>query len=335
MIGLVALLFVLGPLIEVLEPFWLNILSRILIFGLFAISLDLVFGYTGLPSLGHAAMFGVGGYTVALLMPGVTQNLLVVLALAAFTSGAVALVIGWFSVRGKELFFAFLTLAFAQPLYIAAFNDLPAQLLAAESITNGDDGLFGVPAFDLVGVEFAGLLPFYYLSLVIVSLSVALMIRIAHSEFGRVLQGIRENEDRMVALGYDVHRYKVIGFTISGVFTGIAGALYVPFVSIAHPNLLFWTTSADGVIMVLIGGMGTLWGPMLGAGFVIVFEQIFSAFGNWHLYLGIVYVLIVIFLPKGFASALDTLQKTPTEALSNVRAAMRRYRRAVGGHRRS
>lgn len=334
MATVLVLLVVLAPVINAVEAFWLDVISRILIFALFAISLDLVFGYTGLPSFGHAAMFGVGGYTVALLNLGPTTNLVVTMGAAAIAAAVVAFVIGWFSVRGKGLFFAFLTLAFAQPLYIAAFNDLPARILSVETITNGDDGLIGVPSFTLFGFDFGGLLPYYYLTLVLFVISVALIIRIANSEFGRVLQGIRENENRMAALGYDVTRYKIIGFTISGLFAGIAGALYVPLVSVAHPNLLFWVTSADGVIMVLIGGSGTLWGPMLGATFVLLFEEFLSVFGNWHLYLGLVYVVMVIFLPKGIAGGLLSLLAAPNEAFGNVRQAGYRYVRKVKGYRR-
>ncbi|PSP78985.1 branched-chain amino acid ABC transporter permease [Halobacteriales archaeon QS_1_68_20] len=326
-------LAVAGPVIDVIATFWLHVLTRVMIFALFAISLDLVFGYTGLPSFGHAAMFGVGGYTVAFVTLGPTQNLLVTIATAALASATVALLIGWLSVRGTGLFFAFLTLAFAQVLYLVAFNDLPAQLLGADKITGGDNGLVGIPGYELFGVEFGGLFEYYYLTLVVVGICVALLIRIANSEFGRVLQGIRENEDRLTALGYDVTRYKVIAFTVSGTFTGVAGALYAPLVRIAHPSQLFWLTSADGIIMILVGGIGTLWGPMVGAAFITVFEEFATVVGNWHLYLGVLFVTMVIFLPGGIAGAISTVARSPREALSNARRAGRRYVRRVRGDR--
>ncbi len=322
-----------GPVIEVAATFWLQVISRIMIFALFAISLDLVFGYTGLPSFGHAAMFGVGGYTVAFVMLGPTTNLLVTVALAAVASAAVASIIGWLSVRGKGLFFAFLTLAFAQVLYLVVRNDLPAEVLGADRITGGDNGLVGVPGYTLFGIEFGGLFEYYYLTLVVVALCVAVLVRIANSEFGRVLQGIRENEDRLTALGYDVTRYKVIAFTVSGTFTGVAGALYAPLVRVAHPSQLFWLTSADGIIMILVGGIGTLWGPMTGAAFVVLFEEFARGFGNWHLYLGILFVTMVIFLPRGIAGALTTVARSPGAALSNARRAGREYVRRVRGER--
>jgi branched-chain amino acid transport system permease protein len=318
-----------SPVIDAVNSFWLRILAEILLFALFAISLDLVFGYTGLPSFGHAAMFGAGGYAAAFLLIDDVQNLLVVLAVAVLISAIVATVVGALSIRGRGLFFAFLTLAFAQIFYIAVFVDLPATLLGVESVTHGDDGLVGFPGFELFGLSLSGSLPYFLLTLVLVSLSVGLIVRIANSPFGRTLQGISENENRMAALGYDVSLYKVVGFVISGAFTGLAGALFVPLQGVAHPDLLYWVTSGDVIIMILIGGMGTLWGAMVGAATVLLFEHAMSQFGNWRLLLGLLFVTVVIFLPKGIAGAVQALRSDPGAAFTNLRKAARRYVESV------
>lgn len=318
-------LLLISPVIAAVNAFWLRILAEILLFALFAISLDLVFGYTGLPSFGHAAMFGAGGYAAAFMLESGITNLVLVLAVALVASAIVAAVIGALSIRGTGLFFAFLTLAFAQIFYIAVFVDLPAAILDVPAVTNGDDGIVGVSGYELVGVEFSGSFQYFLLTLVCVALSVAVIIRIANSPFGRSLQGIRENEERMAALGYDVGRYKIAGFVISGAFTGLAGALFVPLQSVAHPEMLFWVMSGDVIIMVLIGGMGTLWGPMAGAATVLLFEHSVSQYGNWRLLLGVLFVVIVIFLPSGIAGGIRTLRNDPRAALTNLRKSLRNY----------
>lgn len=327
---LVAIGFLLlGPILAVVNPFWLHLTAEILIFALFAMALDLVFGYTGLPSFGHAAMFGTGGYVVAYLLLGGIQNLVVVLVIAMLLSAVIAWIIGVLSIRGKGVFFAFLTLAFAQVLYIAVFTDLPADILGVEQVTNGDDGLVGVPEYELFGFGLGGGLTYYFLTLVLVSLSVVLIVRIANSPFGRTLQGIRENEERMAALGYNVRRYKTVGFVISGIFTGLAGALFVPLQGVAHPEIYFWLVSGELVVIVLIGGMGTLWGPMLGATLFVVFEHLMRGIANWRLFLGLLFVLIVIFLPSGLAGGFKTLREDPSAAAENARMALRRYVESV------
>jgi len=302
-------LFVLmGPLALLISHFWLNILVRLLIFALFALSLDFVFGYTGLPSFGHAAMFGMGGFTSAVLLIEVTESALVVLP-ATFVSGMlIALVIGTLSVHTSEVYFAMITLAFAQILYLVAFNDVLAMLLGVESVTGGDNGLFGVPTVALPGLDTGSTIVYYYLTLAIVALSFVVLVRIANSPFGRVLLSISENEERAEFIGYDVTRYKIIAFTISGGFAGLAGGLFVSFQSIAHANLFFWTVSGEAILMVLVGGMGTLWGPMIGGGLIILLEEMLSGTEGWRLILGFIFVLIVIFAPTGLSGIIYSLQ---------------------------
>lgn len=322
-------LALLAPVLEVTASHYLFLLTRVLIFALFALALDFVFGYTGLPSFGHAAMFGSGGYAAAFLLLGPTQNVLVVLPVAFLGGVFVAAVIGWLSVRSRGVYFAMLTLAFAQVVYIIAFNDFPAAILGVESVTNGDNGLIGIPGYDLFGIDLGSDFVYYYLTLVVTGGSAALLFRLANSPFGRVIQGIRENEDRVEALGYDVNRYKVVAFTLSGGFTGLAGGLWVPLQTIAHPSLLDWTLSGELIVMVLLGGMGTLWGPVLGAALVTVLEDLLSSIEGWRLILGGIFVVTVIFAPEGIAGIVRSVREDPEHALENLVQVLRTYVRKV------
>ena len=325
------LLVVFAPVAQVIQPFWLNQLTIILIFALFALSLDFVFGYAGLLSFGHAAMFGMGGYAAAFLLQGVTGNALVVLPAAVLAGLVTAAIIGWLSVRARGIYFAMLTLAFAQLFYTTMFNDIPATLLGVDTVTGGDNGLIGFQTFGLPGVELGSLVSYYYFALAIVALSMAVIVRLANSPFGRVLAGIRENEDRIAFLGYDVDRYKIVAFTISGGFAGLAGGLYVPYQSTAQPGMLHWTMSGELIVMTLLGGMGTLWGPMLGAALVTYLEDVLSAFGGWEIVLGTVYVFVVIFAPRGLAGVINRVREDPKNALSNVGRSLRTYAKKVRG----
>ncbi|GAA0511418.1 branched-chain amino acid transport system permease protein [Halorubrum aquaticum] len=329
-LALIAALAVLGPVASAVRPFWLYLLIQILVFALLALSLDFVFGYAGLLSFGHAAMFGTGGYAAALLITHVTANALVVLPAAVLTGVVVAAFIGWFSVRARGIYFAMLTLAFAQIFYVIAFADLPSTLLGVETVTGGDNGIVGLATLETFGLlDLSDRMNYYFLTLGLVALSLLSIVRLANSPFGRVLQGVRENEDRMAFIGYDVRRYKVIGFAISGGFAGLAGGLYVPFQSLAQPQLLNWTLSGELVVMLLLGGLGTLWGPMLGAGVVVLLEEQLSGFAAWEVILGSVFVVVVIFAPRGIAGALVSLWEDPEDAIGNVRDALANYREKV------
>jgi len=320
-----------APLVGATEPFLLFLLTEVLIFVLFALALDFVFGYAGLPSFGHAAMFGAGGYAAAFLLVGGTSNVLVVLAATFVVGVVVAAVIGWLSVRSRGVYFAMLTLAFAQVLYIVVFNDLPAAVLGVEAVTRGDNGIYGLPGFTLFGAAVGSRLLYFYSTLACAAGSIALLLRLANSPFGRVVQGIRENEDRIEALGYDLTRYKVVAFAISGGFTGLAGGLFVPLNTIAHPSLLDWTTSGELIVMVLLGGMGSLWGPMVGATVVVLLEDALSGIVGWRIVLGSVFVVVVIFAPQGIAGILRTVREDPRAALSNLRLTLRAYVRKIRG----
>ncbi|MBV0902905.1 branched-chain amino acid ABC transporter permease [Haloarcula salina] len=327
--GVVAVLF--APFAQAVHPFWMDLATHMFIFALFALSLDFVFGYAGLLSFGHAAMFGAGGYATALLIQNATTSALVVLPMAVLVGAAVAALIGWLSVSARGIYFAMLTLAFAQLFYTVVFNDIPAMLLGLEAVTNGDNGLVGITALTLFGVDTGSLMAYYYLSLAMLGGMLALVTRLANSPFGRVMQAIRENEDRVAFIGYDVDRYKIVAFTISGGMAGLAGGLWVPFNSTATTAMLHWTTSGELIVMTLLGGMGTLWGPIAGAFLVVFLEDSLSAIGNWEIYLGIVYIVIVIFAPRGLAGIFRTVRSNPDPRvlLSKARSALATYREKV------
>lgn len=326
-----AFLVAFAPVANVFEPFWLNILTRILVFALLAVSLDFIFGYAGLLSFGHAAMFGAGGYAAALSVREITTNAIVVLPISILVGVLVAAVIGWFSVRARGIYFAMLTLAFAQMFYVMAFTDLPAMVLGMETVTGGDDGLFGIQLYEMFGIDFGSRVAYFYLTLALVMASLALLVRLANSPFGRVLQGIRENEERMQFIGYDVQRYKLIAFSISGGFAGLAGGLYVPFQSVAQPGLLHWTISGELIVMLLLGGMGTLWGPMLGAAVVIFLEEQLAGLATWEIILGAVFVVVVIFAPRGLAGTIISVKNDPKDAVKNVKKALKNYIKSIRG----
>ncbi|MDJ1433293.1 branched-chain amino acid ABC transporter permease [Halostagnicola sp. A-GB9-2] len=327
----IAVLAVAAPIVQMIHPFWLNLMVRMMIFALLALSLDFVFGYAGLLSFGHAAMFGAGGYAAAIVITEVTPHALVVLPIAVVAGVVIAALIGWLSVRARGIYFAMLTLAFAQMFYVVAFTDLPATILDRGSVTGGDNGLYGIGMYELFGIDFTSTLMYFYLTLGLVALSLAIIIRLANSQFGRVLQGIRENEERIEFIGYDVQRYKVVGFAISGGFAGLAGGLYVPFQSVAHPGLLHWMISGELIVMLLLGGMGTLWGPMLGAGLVVLLEEQLAGFASWEIILGGIFVGVVIFAPRGLAGILISLRNDPGSAVENAKQAVRDYLEAVRG----
>ncbi len=331
LLTIVVALALVGPIAAVLEPFWLYVLVQILVFALLALSLDFVFGYAGLLSFGHAAMFGAGGYTSALLVSELTPNALVVLPLSMLAGVVVAAVIGWFSIRAKGIYFAMLTLAFAQMFYIIAFTDLPATVVGAESITGGDNGIYGIQLYDLFVIDLSARINYYFMTLALVVASLATLVRIANSPFGRVLQGIRENEERIEFIGYDVRRYKVIGFAISGGFAGLAGGLNDPFQSVVGPQMLHWTVSGELIVMLLLGGMGTLWGPMLGAAAVVILEESLAGIATWEIILGAVFVVVVIFAPRGLAGLLAAASDDPRHALANVKGALKTYVKKVRG----
>jgi branched-chain amino acid transport system permease protein len=276
-------------------PFTANTLSRILIFALFAVSLDLLVGITGLPSLGHAAYFGVGAYTAGLVSIHWTAAAPVPVLLAAGAGAAAAAGTGWLAVRSGGVYFLMLTLAIGELIHQLA------QSLS--SVTGGSNGLFGIPSIRVAGepLTLAGYV--YWYVLVAAVLGFAALWLVAHSPFGGVLRGIRDNEPRMRSLGYSPFRYKFVAFAIAGGFAGLAGGLFAGLVRIVNPSDAGFTLSALILLAVVLGGAGTLWGPVLGAAVVVLVRDTFGPQLDGHgpLLLGLVFVVAVYVLPRGFA----------------------------------
>lgn len=286
-----------------------TLLTEVLIWALFALSLDFVMGYAGLVSLGHALFYGLGAYAAVLTLMHLTPSTFVALAVAILICTVVAWVIGYLSIRVSGVYFAMITLAFAQLFYNLVFKF---------EWTGGSDGLFGADAlYGIAGVwvaledlEFAvgpvefdeGVL-FYYFLLVVVAASYLLARRLMSAPFGSVLQSIRESEQRAEFVGYDVTTYKRRAFVVSGGLAGLAGGLFAVHNGYVAPSFLHWLNSGEVIVMTVLGGMGTLYGPMIGAGVFIGFKDLLSSYiAQWQLVLGTIFVLFVLFLPEGLVS---------------------------------
>jgi branched-chain amino acid transport system permease protein len=288
--GVALALFPLGA-----GPYPVKLLQEILIWGIFAMSLDLLMGYAGMVSFGHSAFFGIGGYVAALTLaksPGLVSALL----LPAVAAGLAALVIGFFSIRVSGVYFIMLTLAFSQMFHAYTFQ---VSWLGAE------DGLVGIPRPIVPGADLTSLRGFHAYLLVLLALVTVALWRIVRSPFGHVLRGIHENEARMEALGYAVDRYKLLAFVIAGIIAGVAGSLYTQFNGSITPDAFFWKTSGEALLMVIIGGTGTLGGAVLGAATFILLQSLVSTYTErWMLILGTTFILLVLFAPGGIVGAL-------------------------------
>ena len=272
-----------------------KLLQEILIWGIFAMSLDLLMGYAGMVSFGHSAFFGIGGYVAALAL-GRSPGLVSALALPALAAGLAALLIGFFSIRVSGVYFIMLTLAFSQMFHAYTFQ---VSWLGAE------DGLVGIPRPAVPGLDVSTLRGFHAYLLVLLGLLALALARIVRSPFGHVLRGIHENEARMEALGYAVDRYKLLAFVIAGLVAGVAGSLYSQFNGSITPDAFFWKTSGEALLMVIIGGTGTLGGTLLGAAAFILLQSLVSTYTErWMLILGATFILFVLFAPGGIVGAL-------------------------------
>jgi branched-chain amino acid transport system permease protein len=265
--------------------------QEILIWGIFAMSLDLLMGYAGMLSFGHSAFFGLGGYVAALALRGWSPSLTSALILPAAAAAGAGLVIGYLSIRVGGVYFIMLTLAFSQMFYAAAVN---AEWLGAS------DGLPGVPRPRLPGVDLGRTEVFHLYVLAFFLLAAAGLARVVRSPFGRVLRGIEDNERRMLAVGYAVDRFKLAAFVVAATIAGIAGSLEAQFNGYVSPEAFFWTTSGEALLMVIIGGAGTLVGPVLGAAAFIGVQSLLSSYSeHWMLILGVVFVGFVLWAPAG------------------------------------
>jgi branched-chain amino acid transport system permease protein len=279
--------------------FYISLVNEMLIYGLLAMSLDVLLGYTGLLSFMHNAYLGISAYVVGLVLIHISPTSLWMACLAGILFATlVALPVGWVQVRTGGLAFALLTLAFGMMFHTIVWKWY--------GLTGGDDGLMGMPnpSITLFGWEIGDSedpTVMYLFTLSIVLICFILTRRIIHSPFGAVLEAIRENEERAAFVGINVRRFKLFGWLLACMLAGVAGALFILYKGYIGPTTMSAFAGAGVLMMVLLGGMGTLWGPLVGAAiFIYIQDYISTMTEHWEIYLGIVVILLVLFMPTGF-----------------------------------
>ncbi|MFW3168658.1 branched-chain amino acid ABC transporter permease [Geodermatophilus sp. CPCC 206100] len=302
-----AVLAVLAAVPLFVDPFGTTTVSRLLVFALFAMSLDLLVGITGLPSLGHAAWFGIGAYTAGLVSTHWNSEGVVTVLAAAVAGAVAAAATGWLAVRSGGVFFLMLTLAIGELVHQLA------QSLS--SVTGGSNGLFGIPSIRVAGTPLTLAGYVYWFVLAVVVLGALGLWLVAASPFGAALRGIRDNEARMRSLGYSPFRYKYLAFVLAGGFAGLAGGLFAGLVRIVNPSDTGFTTSALMLLAVVLGGAGSLWGPALGAAVVVLVRDTFGPTleGHGPLLLGLLFIAAVYLLPRGVAGLAGLRRRRPRE----------------------
>jgi branched-chain amino acid transport system permease protein len=296
--------FVILWLVLLTMPFWMGLVggytglaTRVLVLGLAAMSVNFLLGFTGVLSFGHAAYFGLGAYGAGMLIKYLTPSTSLAILVGVVVGTLAAAVVGALIVKLRGIYFAMVTIAFGQMFYFIAFR--------WSSATGGDDGLtgwtrqpleLGFTQIDIVSDTRA----YYYLVLLFFAISVGIMALILRSPFGRTLLAIRENERRARFLGVPVELHVWLAFVISCFFVSLAGALYALLNNFADPHTLHWTLSGDLVIMAVVGGMRSFWGPLVGAAIYVALQDYVSSYTqNWMFFIGIFFVLIVLFFPRG------------------------------------
>jgi branched-chain amino acid transport system permease protein len=305
--GLAALwsmgVIVLVTLPLILSPYYVGLVVKMMVFALFAMSLDLLLGYAGMPSLGHAAYFGMAAYTTGLLALKAGWTVWLALPAGIAMAALTSVVFGLLALRTRGSYFLMITLALSQVLWGIAFG--------WRSLTGGDDGLPEVPRPDLsLPWSMSDNTPFYYFVLLFFVVGTLVLVRVVASPFGYVLRGIRESETRMLVLGYNVWRYKLVAFVVAAAFAGLAGCLYVYFNRFVSPDYVHVVRSAEVLLMVILGGAGTLIGPAVGATLIVLLENLISTYTErWVTVLGVIYVLVALLAPNGIAGLIASLRR--------------------------
>ena len=282
------------------DRFMLTLFTRILILGMAAVSLNLILGFGGMMSFGHAAYLGIGGYAVGMLAHEHIYSGFVQWPVAIGASALFALVIGALSLRTRGVYFIMITLAFAQMAY---------YVVSGISRYGGDDGLTIYKRSEFIApLDLSNKTQFYYVCLALLYASIYLIWRLINSRFGMAIQGTRSNELRMRALGFPTYRYRLAAFVISGTMCGLAGALLANHTDFVSPSMMYWTRSGDLIIMVVLGGMGSAVGPLIGAVALLVLEETLSGITEyWQIILGPLLLLVVLFARGGIDGLLTKL----------------------------
>jgi len=284
------------------QGFYISFATRVLIYAMAAASLNLVLGYGGMVSFGHAAFFGAGAYIVGILTAEGVSSAWIAWPAAVAVAALAALVIGALSLRTRGVYFIMITLAFAQMMY---------YIFVSMQTYGGDDGLPLKRRSSLgFGIDLRNELVWYYLVLALLAAVLYFLHRLVHARFGRVIEAIRENETRAAAIGYPVYRYKLACFVISGAIAGFAGALIANQTSYVSPAILHWVQSGTLMIMVILGGVGRFWGGPVGAAVLLTLEEVFSGSRllgdyalHWQLPVGVILLAVVLFAPRGITGA--------------------------------
>lgn len=281
--------------------YWTLVLTEIFIMALFAMSFNLLFGYTGLLSFGQGGFFGLGAYGAALVLVHGPSSLILAFVAGTGAAALAALVIGFLSVRRDEIFFAILTLGFGMMLFTLAHS--------WRAVTGGSDGMavFNIPPLSLGSWEATLFQPttMYRFTLLTVALGVLVLRRVVRSPFGLMLVAARENRDRLAFAGGNVRLFRLVAFVIAGTFAGVAGVLFCLFNQMATPDIMHWSFSAHPVLMTVLGGAQVFWGPAFGAAVFFLLEQIITHFTtNWMIVLGGVLIPVVLFFPRGLLGTL-------------------------------
>ncbi len=278
-------------------PFYVGLFARVMVFAIAAVSLDLILGYGGLVSFGHAAYLGIGAYAVGILSFHGIANGFVHFAAALCAASVAALVIGFVSLRTSGVYFIMITLAFSQMVYF---------LGVSLNRYGGDDGLNIRRHSDFGGlVDLDDPTVLYYFVWALLLLFLGLGTRLVRSRFGALLEGTRSNERRMIALGFPTFRYKLAAFVIAGAVCGVAGALFANLTLFVSPSIMHWTRSGEILMMVILGGIGTLFGPVLGAAAYLLLESVLSRWSeHWQAVLGPCLILVVLFSKSGLLGLL-------------------------------
>jgi branched-chain amino acid transport system permease protein len=287
----VVLLLIVGP--SFLSSYWIGLLTQMMIFAIVAMSLDILLGYTGLPSLGHAGVFGVAAYTVAVLSTAHHASAWTCVASGLIVGTLLSAALGLFVSHVRDVYFLMITLAVGMVLWGLSYRWIP--------VTGGDNGISGIPRLDASAVlPMSAPVVFYYLTMIVFLACALLMALLVSSPFGFTLRGIRENESRMKSLGFNTWLHCYLSYVIAGAFASVGGIVWAYYNGFVSPTYLDLTASSELFLMVTLGGPGTLVGPALGAGAIVLLKNVISAYTQrWLLILGIVYIVTMLGAPQG------------------------------------
>lgn len=285
-------------------PFFIYpvLLMTILCFVVFACSFNLLLGYTGLLCFGHAMFFGGAAYVTGLILKTTGISVEVAILAGALSAGLLGLVIGYLTMKRQGIQFAMITLAFSQFIFF---------ILLQSEFTGGEDGMQGIPRNPLFGlVDVSNSFSFYYVILGLAAMAIFLYYRIVHSPFGEVLKAVRDNEPRVESLGFDPEKIKLVSFTLSAAMAGMAGGMKATVYQFATLTDASWQVSGEVILMTLLGGLGTLTGPMFGAAIIIWMNDYLAGFGEWALISqGIILLAVIVFFRRGFVGELSALNR--------------------------